>query len=98
MNLHDVLRHLVRTNAYPDEEAKRQALLAVDAHENGFASAEDWQAELTRRAAEVGSGVEVAAGESEAEIIQRQAAELERLRALQLAHAGPAPAEAAATT
>lgn len=88
MTYFDVLRHLCRTTGiFRDGEQQREALLAVDAHEQGYNSAEEWQAELDRRA-QAAEPAPAPAAETDAQRAARLEAELERIKAEAQAAAG----------
>lgn len=89
MTLHDVIRFLVRSNAFPDEEQKRAALLAVDAHEKGFPDVETYQVELDKQAALAARAANPDAPETDAEKAARLEAENVRLQALVRAQTSP---------
>lgn len=95
MTIHDVLRGLIR--GFPNtEENRRLALLAIDAHERGYASAEEYQAELDAQAAALASSAPAPTGETDAERANRLEAEVEQLRALQRAQTAAPAVERAA--
>lgn len=88
MTIHDVLRHLCHTSGiFRDGGQQREALLAIDAHEQGYASGEEWQAELDRRA-KAAEPAPPPPAETDAEKAARLEAELERIRAEAQAAAG----------
>lgn len=90
VTLHDVLRNLVRGRWPNTEHNQRLALLAIDAHEQGFPDSAAWEAELQRRAdALVPSEPAAADGqETDAEKIARLEADNTRLQAAAQAAAG----------
>lgn len=95
VTLHDVIRNLIRGRWPNTEENQRRALLAVDAHEQGFADSASWEAELQRRAEVLAPTEPVSAEETDAEKIARLEADNVRLHAAQQAAAGR-PAEPSA--
>lgn len=93
--MYDVLRYLIRGGMPNTEENQRLALLAIDAHERGFADAESWQAELDKQAQAGAAAPNPPASTTAEERAAAAEAENVRLQALLNARAGKAatPAE-----
>lgn len=93
--LYDAIRFGVRGG--PNHEGSiRQLLLAIDAHEKGYGTAEDYQAELDAQAAALAASGGPAPGETDAERAARLEARIAQLEALQNAKAAAPAVERAA--
>lgn len=96
--LHDVLRWMIRGGRPNTEENQRLALLAIDAHENGYPDAESWQKVLDERAAAAREQADAPPGESAEERAARAEARALQLEAQLAAAAAPQAAPAPTTT
>ena len=90
VTLHDVLRNLVRGRWPNTELNQRAALLAIDAHEQGFPDSAAWEAELRRRAEMLAPVAPVSDQETPEQATARLEAENARLQALLRAQTGGA--------
>lgn len=88
VTLHDVLRNLVRGRWPNTEHNQRSALLAIDAHEQGFSDSAAWEAELQRRADAVQPTQPASDAETPGQAMARLEADNSRLQALLQAQAG----------
>lgn len=81
---HDTIRHIVRSMAFRDESEKRNALLAVDAHERTFGTSDTdaHVAELEAQAKAAARAANPDAPETAEEKAARLEAENTRLQAL----------------
>jgi len=88
--LHDLLRHIIRSFHWPDEESQRDALLIVEGNEAGYETLGEYRAELKARADAARQEQTAPGEETPAQAIARLQAENLRLRQQAIA-AAPAP-------
>jgi hypothetical protein len=87
--LYDVIRNLIRGGTPNTEDNQRIALLAVDAHEKGYADAESYQEELDRQAAAAAAQQAPQPGQTDAERARAAEARLAQLEAQMAALRSP---------
>lgn len=95
MNVHDVMRYLIRRSGASDANQERDLLLAVDANEQGFGDLESYKEHLAQQAreqaaaaAQVGAPPIAVADSTAAMSDDELQAELDRRKALADAKAG----------